>query len=586
MVIKQKIGVALCGGMLLTLCAAGQVTWFAVDPMAETPFMPDRAPQGGREGAPVTMVAAKGEYEPGSFVLVADKDIGKVKLEISDLKRDEGRGMRDEVFPKEKLDLKTVKVWYQADNAWTSYFAASGLRLVPELLLNDEELVKVDTEKRHNYARITEKDGRVHYQWLTAPKDVDNRVEYMGGAYNVHESFCCMKPNFCDAETHQGATLKKGEHKQFFLTANVTKDTPAGLYRGEVKVKGEGEQWNVPLVLRVLDFELPKPKCYFDTTKDFDTFFCEYINLDIIATLNGGDMKLAERQLGAICRDFVRHNETLPNYRDNVTRPDIGREAGMTDPWKVWMGGEKLGEKAEMRYDARRQHEKLKKAFGDRRFLLSFGDEYGAEILKGIREMAKVYHDEGFRFAMNSNYGYSLGHYFADLWWPPGNPDGQNADRARKFNLLGGDGQLGWYACHHVGVENPAFNRRQYGFGPYRAGLSCNFNYAHHLTGWNDRGTQYRSMMLVYGSGNGCIDTIQWEGFREGIDDIRYATLLRQLADPMAKSANTEQRYAAKKALYLLAEADGDDMDLTTLRLEMIRHIQRLMALKSGEGER
>ena len=573
-----KMCVALCTCVVWTLCAIGRVTWYAVDPMAETPFMPDRAPQSGCEGAQVMMVAAKGEYEPCSFVLVADKDIGKVRLEVSELKNERG-----DVFPKEKLDLKTVKVWYQADNAWTSYFAASGLRLVPELLLNDEDLVKVDVERKANFARITEKDGRVHYQWLSAPESVDSRTEFMGGGV-VGESFSCMKPNFCDAKTHQGATLRKGEYKQFFLTANVTKDTPAGLYRGEVKVKGEGEQWNVPLLLKVLDFELPKPKCYFDTAKDFDTFFCEYISIEMITMLNGGDIKLAEKQLGAICRDFVRHNETLPNYRDNVTRPDIGRGAGMTDPWKVWMGGEKPAGKAEMRYDARRQHEKLTKAFGDHRFLLSFGDEYGADILKGIRDMVAVYHDEGFRFAMNSSYGYSLGHYFVDLWWPPCDPDGRSADRACKFNQLGGDGQFGWYACHHVGVENPAFNRRQYGLGPYRAGLSCNFNYAHHLTGWNDRGTQYRAMMLVYGSGDGCIDTIQWEGFREGIDDIRYATLLKQLADPMAKSENTEQRYAAKKALYLLAEADGDDMDLTTLRLEMIRHIERLRGLEGKGG--
>ena len=86
--------------------------------------------------------------------------------------------------------------------------------------------------------------------------------------------------------------------------------------------------------------------------------------------------------------------------------------------------------------------------------------------------------------------------------------------------------------------------------------------------------------MFVYGTGDGCVDTIQWEGFREGLDDIRYATKLLQLAQPLSHCRDTARRYPAKKALQLLADADGDDMDLTTLRLEMIRHIQRLMALK------
>ena len=86
-------------------------------------------------------------------------------------------------------------------------------------------------------------------------------------------------------------------------------------------------------------------------------------------------------------------------------------------------------------------------------------------------------------------------------------------------------------------------------------------------------------MMLVYGSGNGCIDTLAWEGFREGQDDIRYATKLQQLAHPLVKNGSTAARYAAKLALKLLADADQDDMDLMALRLEMIWHIERLMAL-------
>lgn len=140
---------------------------------------------------------------------------------------------------------------------------------------------------------------------------------------------------------------------------------------------------------------------------------------------------------------------------------------------------------------------------------------------------------------------------------------------------------MGWYANHHCGPENPAFNRRQYGFGPYRAGFSCNYNYAHHLDGWNDIASDgYKPMMLIYGSGNGCIDTLAWEGFREGLDDIRYATLLKTLAEKHAKSANTEARYASRLALKLLADADGDDEDLATLRLEMIESIEKLMKLK------
>ena len=44
-------------------------------------------------------------------------------------------------------------------------------------------------------------------------------------------------------------------------------------------------------------------------------------------------------------------------------------------------------------------------------------------------------------------------------------------------------------------------------------------------------------------------------------------------------SPDTKARYAARLAVQLLVDADKDDMDLTTLRLEMIRHIQRMRTL-------
>ena len=179
--------------------------------------------------------------------------------------------------------------------------------------------------------------------------------------------------------------------------------------------------------------------------------------------------------------------------------------------------------------------------------------------------------------AINSRHGYSAAAYLADLFWPPVNPDSGSSTAVSKFNALGGDAYFGWYASQHVGVENPAFIRRQYGLAPYRAGFSCHYNYAHHLNGYNDvRGDTYKSMNFVYGDGNGVLDTLAWEAFREGMDDIRYATCLQQLAHPLVKAPALEARYAAKKALQLLADMNTDAFDLTTARLEMIRHILTL----------
>ncbi len=557
--------------------AKAAVTWYAVDPMSERRYMPNAEPVGGHKGDPVRIVAAQGEYEPGSFVLTSDADEGKVVFSVSGLKSKDGAAI-----PASAIDLATVKVWYQAGNAWFSYFQDTSLKLCPELLLHDEDLVKVDEVKVANYARLTEKDGSVRYHWLTPPRNVENRIEDAARVgFNLDDAFLSMKENFQDAPAFAGATIAKGRYKQFFVTVHVATDAKPGLYEGEIRLRRRRDGADlgaIPLRLRVLPFQLPEPCTYADWNKEFRTWFCEYISLNAIEALNGGDRALAERQLRAILADFVRHNETIPSFAERVDRPEFAREAGM-DLQHAVIGGMHLSwNRADMRYAARRLREKAERAAGKPLDgYACWGDEYGLGTLRKVREMVEIYHDEGFKFTINSRYGYAAGGYLADLYWPPFRPDLTSKEATEHFNNLGGGGYFGWYAQQHVGVENPAYIRRQYGLGPYRAGMSCNYNYAHHLGGWNDisKGL-YRPMNFIYGCGGGCLDTLQWEAFREAIDDIRYATCLQRLARPLVNSSDTEARYAARKALQCLSDLDGDDYDLGATRLEIVRHILTL----------
>ena len=76
------------------------------------------------------------------------------------------------------------------------------------------------------------------------------------------------------------------------------------------------------------------------------------------------------------------------------------------------------------------------------------------------------------------------------------------------------------------------------------------------------------------------METIQYDGFREAVDDVRYATLLKQTAtealEKSASSGNVDLAYAAKSALLFLAEVDYGECDLQAIRLEIIRHILKL----------
>ena len=88
------------------------------------------------------------------------------------------------------------------------------------------------------------------------------------------------------------------------------------------------------------------------------------------------------------------------------------------------------------------------------------------------------------------------------------------------------------YAYPQVGVENPEIYRNNYGVALWNAGYDGSMNWAYqgsYNNIWNDfdsASTHYRDHIFAYPTSNGVIDTIQWEGFREGVDDTRYVASL------------------------------------------------------------
>jgi len=224
--------------------------------------------------------------------------------------------------------LKVIKVWYQNGNGWYSYFGDTELKLTPELLLNDEDLIQVDTRQVQNYARLTGKDGKVSYHWITPPLEIEF------GSNGASELFSPMKEDFRDAPTLQPVTLNEGEFRQFFLTAHVTGKHAPGLYRGEIRMLRDSESLGaIPVALRVLPFKLPSPKAYFDLNKDLLVANMSYIGLDLISLQNGGDLKLAERQLRSIVKNMRDHGQSIhPLREDNGLMVPLAGQLCLTIP--------------------------------------------------------------------------------------------------------------------------------------------------------------------------------------------------------------------------------------------------------------
>ncbi len=557
---------------------------YAVTPMSDEQRLEDVYPTDGEAGEPVRIISAKGEFEPGAFLVYPLADLGKVSFSLTPFRTADGK-----VFPADKLDLKVLKVWCQNKNGWYSYFGDVGFKLCPELLLHDEEMIRVDPVKLANYARVRGKDGKVTEYWINPPRQFDKR--FFDWVYGV-SAFASMQPGFRDAKTLQPVLLDEGRFRCFFLTANVAPETAAGTYVGAVKLAdGEGKALGeVPVLLTVLPFELPQPKAYLHPYRDYLACAYSYCNIGDALNLNGGDYDLARRQFAATLRDYREHNQTMHWMRLDYSSSSIFtlqamKEAGMrTDPVICFTPLQaRKGDSLEYREAAARRFASYCDAFfGHRNVYVGFDDEPSSKRFESNRAIHEPYQKYGLKFIIgNGAKIFEKGAYFMD--WAGASRSPEDDRLPTLWNKIGYS-YIANGAQQHVGPENPAYNRRQYGMASYLSGWNCTCNYAHHYGPYNDDSSPYKPMVLAYGCGDGVIDTIQWEGFREGLDDIRYATLLTSLARKAADSDELQARYAGKIALQYLAGFKRDEDDLTTCRYEMARHIMRLRDFLAKEG--
>ena len=557
---------------------------YAVPAMSEVQRLPDVYPADGKPDAPVKIFAAKGEYEPGSFEVWGVRDLGKVSFELGEFKNETGA-----VFPKENLDLKLVKCWYQNLNGWFAYFGDQGdYKLVPELLLNDEDLIRTEAKTKSNYARLTDAKGKVREQWINPPAKMDVISNPFNG--KTASIFQPMAPGFDDAAELKPVKIVKEEFRNFFLTVKTTKDTPAGIYRGSIvlsqisNLKSQiSSLGSIPVEIHVADYELPIPKCYKEPERDFLCWFYHYNALAHIMGFNGGDKALALKQLDVMIRDMAEHGQSIHpcwfamSFEELYT-VDLCIKAGMRPD--TFVGGAlPYGATREARMDVNvRVANEYDRRFGSHNIYNCWGDEPGlsAKFFDELTNFIEEWHSLGMKHFIAGEECCFRKLGFGIDWFNMSQDPAKESRQLRLWNSVPGK-RAAWYSNQHVGPENPAFNRRQNGLAPWLGGYTGFANYAHHLGPYNDESGFYKPMVFAYGAHSGMIDTIQWEGFREGIDDIRYATLLCQLARKAMDSKDAKLGFLGGKAFQYLALIERETSDLNTCRAEIRRFIDELL---------
>ena len=138
------------------------------------------------------------------------------------------------------------------------------------------------------------------------------------------------------------------------------------------------------------------------------------------------------------------------------------------------------------------------------------------------------------------------------------------ADDLKKYQATGRFVYI--YANPHSGKEQPYTYRRNVGLLLYKFGVN-GASSSHDFLGSDT------DMSFVYYTKNGQIDTLPWEGWREGCDDVRYLTTLQKALDA-AKGKNPQSVSQARSWLANLKITD----DAQEVRRQAIAHIMALRA--------
>ncbi len=547
------------------------VFYYAVEPMSDIRRLPDLYPVDGRGAGTLDVMAAKGEFEPASFLVYPHQNVDKFELKVSDLK-----GKKGGVIPASALDLKLVKIWYQCGSAWFGYMADPlGRALTPELLVNDENMIIADATTQDNYARYSNADGSTHYEWISA--------DYMVTDYK--NSNLVRIALIKDADTLQPVVLNKNEFKQFMVTIHVPANAEAGIYTGTIDMFADGKKaGTIPVQLGVLPFTLPQARTNYDLNKPF--FLSPYETLERSYPDEG------------ILRNLVNHNVTnlfgFPNIdpdneaafvRDIKLAKKVGAslrpifsgpmvDLTVSDPATP----EELVKLEALKKKLKAAAEMCKKHLGHTDFYSYAFDEGGYATIKKERHAWHAAHNVGAKVRVST-----LPHekmlYPLDFMIRPAMPNKGRSEEVAKFREAHPNGLAGWYADPHSGPENPDYFRRIHGLITYKYGYDVASNYAWYRNNWNDFAlpgeSNYRGLIIVYAISDRILDTLAWEGMREGMDDVRYATKLKMLAYEAEKSPSADVLHLGRRALSFMAYWDMRESP-DTFRAECINYILEL----------
>ncbi|MCK9222939.1 MAG: hypothetical protein PHV61_03525 [Limnochordia bacterium] len=526
---------------------------YTVQSITTKQVLPNRGFNHGSVSDQLSVIATPGEYESASFIVTAVQDIESFFPRVNDLVSEDGKRL----IPKESIDIKYVKAWYQAGTAWWGRDQDKSKRiLVPELLLNDPNLVKVDLEKQENYLKLSFPD-REEYTWISDPRDRGGRLQFLVEEFPVQDSSVLLPMD-----------IPAGWNQQLWVTARVPEEAASGVYHGQIELYENGQiVGSMQLSVTVLPFTLSEP--YYTSSIYYRG------TLDILGKGSISSEKKSREQFIAELEDMMAHGVTNPI----VYQPLSSLEEVLKIRDQVGMGGQPLYYLGVRTYSPESQIAQTldlaEKYDIPEVYFYAIDEASGDELTAQRKDWMRVHELGGKVFAA----GWRAGNFelMGDIQDLHIRHDRLRLEEAANWHSVGG--KIWSYGNPQTPAEDPELYRRNYGLMLWRYNYDGAATYAYQDgfgNVWNDFDhPTYRDHNFTYPTVNGVVGTIAWEGYREAVDDVRYLTTLLNNIEEAKNSENPKLLKVADQAEKYLANMNVAG-DLDTIRADMIYYILQL----------
>lgn len=494
---------------------ASRADFFRFVPMKYMRLNGSKLPKGLNALTELRVRMTSGEYEPLAFIISAKEDLNNVQLRWSEISGSKGN-MKNNV-----IDPYIVKIWYQAG---IKNIDIKNKLLTQELLLKNEVLIKVDERIKTNFINVRHSSGEYEYIDVSTPDAV-----FPEGV------------TITDSKELLPFEIEEGTHKLVWLIIHPPSNQSPGEYRTKMEVfDKKGLIFEFPVVIEILPFQLSPSILlygiyyhgYFDNVSKRAFHFTNKNE-----TLYRAEMKDLKEHgiMYPTTYQILKHLHNDLRIRNEIGFPNdklfsVGLKTG---------NSQSIMELNKLAGEIKNWQVKIKEYGYDTLFIYGI-DEAKGEILRSQRPAWNAVHQTGAKVFVAGYYEtfFDMGDMLnIAVIQGPLNPEQARLYHSRGQRILS-------YSNPQAGEENPEIYRRNFGLALWKAGYDGAMEYAYqknYNNTWNDFDHhKYREENFVYPVSDGVISTIQWEGFREAVDDIKYlSTLLTRIEKLRSEGENT-----------------------------------------------